>query len=263
MNAIWLTIILFLLAMPASAKITRPTGYHGAQRSIVIMTGKLEAFKAEFGRYPTTAEGLDALVKCPPDLPQEKWPAPPWPADWMLNDPWGHPYVYRSPGLHLPGSFDLYSCGRDGLRATGGNDADDVNNWDASSPHCWLWEYAMTGWQVPFGLGVVASILFLSALWKDLRLPKSAGNLHGILAVLLVIALGFPPMGLMGVMTDQFARWYFGVVVLLGVPAVVWLGWSGSRGGSPLSKSCATTALPLLLIFLVLCALLIPAEAST
>jgi hypothetical protein len=44
-------------------------------------------------------------------------------------------YVYLCPGIHNTNGFDLYSCGFDGISKSGGNDLDDINNWDPSSPH--------------------------------------------------------------------------------------------------------------------------------
>jgi general secretion pathway protein G len=262
MKAIWLTIILSLLTMPASAKPSAPKGSRGAQRSIARLSENLEAFKKAFGRYPTTDEGLEALVKCPPSLPQEKWPRPYLPAAWILKDPWGHPYVYRSPGLHLRHSFDFYSCGRDGTSATDGSDDDDINNWDPGSPHGWMWEYPMPGWQVPFGMGIAAGILFALTVWKELRRTKSTGNLHGILALLLVVAIGFPPIGLVDVVPGAIGGYYFSFVLVVCVPAVLLLQRSGSLHGSPASKTCANIA-SILFVLLLFWWFLRPAEAWT
>jgi len=262
MKAIWLTILLVLLATPASAKMSPPKGSRGARRTIERVSQDLDAFKAAFGRYPTTDEGLEALMKCPPGLPEEKWPHSFLYADWILKDPWGHPYVYRCPGLHLPLSFDLYSCGRDGISATDGSDEDDINNWDPRSPHGWMWEYAAPGWQVPFGIGIASGMLFLVVAWKEIRRPKTTGNLHGILAMLLVVAIGFPPVGVIDAVNGPIAECYLLVVYCLWFPAVLWLQWSGRKGGSPPSKICADLAAILFVLFLFW-ALLRPAEAST
>ena len=53
-------------------------------------------------------------------------------------DPWGNRYIYNFPGIHNKESFDIYSLGKDGSSQTGGNDKDDINNWD--SEHTWLYE---------------------------------------------------------------------------------------------------------------------------
>ena len=55
-----------------------------------------------------------------------------------FTDPWENKYIYCYPGIHNKESFDIYSLGKDGLSETGGNDKDDVNNWDPD--HTWLYE---------------------------------------------------------------------------------------------------------------------------
>jgi general secretion pathway protein G len=74
----------------------------------------LDVFETDNGRYPTTSEGLSALVSCPPGL--TTWQGPY--AVLIPNDKWGHPYVYRCPGLANPSSFDLLSAGPDGILGT-------------------------------------------------------------------------------------------------------------------------------------------------
>jgi general secretion pathway protein G len=85
--------------------------------------GALDLFKMDVGRYPTTDEGLEALVKAPPTA--ENWNGP-YLKVTNLNDPWGHPFIYRSPGEH--GEFDLYSYGPKGKEGAG--DANPpIKNW--------------------------------------------------------------------------------------------------------------------------------------
>lgn len=55
-----------------------------------------------------------------------------------LLDPWGQRFVYKNPGVHNVGSYDLYSLGKDGRTISGGADADDINNWDKEDS--WLYE---------------------------------------------------------------------------------------------------------------------------
>ncbi len=80
----------------------------------------LTLFLTDMGRFPTTAEGLDALVRNPGNL--DAWNGP-YLKKGLPNDPWGKPYVYRCPGIH--GEYDLFSFGPDG--AEGGDD--DVCSW--------------------------------------------------------------------------------------------------------------------------------------
>ena len=58
------------------------------------------------------------------------WHGPYLDQPFAPEDPWGHPYVYRFPGLHSTNGYDLYSIGPDGISKTGGNDLDDISNWD-------------------------------------------------------------------------------------------------------------------------------------
>ncbi len=89
----------------------------------------LKLFKLDNGFYPTTEQGLEALVKKPVT---GKIP-PNWREGGYLEggkvplDPWGNPYVYISPGIH--GDFDIISYGRDGKEGGEGPDAD-IRSWE-------------------------------------------------------------------------------------------------------------------------------------
>jgi general secretion pathway protein G len=112
-----------------------------AERSIVVgvradMFGgiktALDRFKIDCGRYPTTSEGFAGMVNCPTNFSGGKWSGPY--LDNVPIDPWGNVYVYRCPGIHNTNGYDLYSCGFDGISKSGGEDLDDINNWDPQSP---------------------------------------------------------------------------------------------------------------------------------
>ncbi len=75
----------------------------------------LATFEIDNSRFPTTAEGLDALVVAPPDL-DRTWGGPY--LEMVPLDKWGHPYVYTSPGNVDTTSFDLVSAGDDGVMGT-------------------------------------------------------------------------------------------------------------------------------------------------
>jgi len=94
----------------------------------------LDIFKVDCGRYPTTEEGLNALINRPATIPVEKWHGPYFDPPTVPKDPWGCDFVYRCPGIHNTDGYDLYSCGPDGVSKTGGGDPDDITNWDTSSP---------------------------------------------------------------------------------------------------------------------------------
>lgn len=83
----------------------------------------LDQYRLDTGRYPSTAQGLAALRTRPVD--ESKW-AGPYLTKAVPKDPWGHDYVYRSPGEH--GEFDLSTQGRDGRPGGDGEDAD-IGNW--------------------------------------------------------------------------------------------------------------------------------------
>ncbi len=83
------------------------------------LEGALQLFYFDTGRYPTSSEGLDALVRNPRNL--DKWKGPYLNRE-MPRDPWDKPYIYRFPGRH--GYFDLLSCGPDGVEGS----ADDIVN---------------------------------------------------------------------------------------------------------------------------------------
>lgn len=82
----------------------------------------LDTFRLDTGRFPTTEEGLAALVKKPPGVTQ--WNGPYLKKDVPL-DAWGHPYQYRSPGA--ASELDLISYGKDGQPGGTGDNADIVN----------------------------------------------------------------------------------------------------------------------------------------
>jgi general secretion pathway protein G len=89
------------------------------------MKTTLGMFEVDNGRYPTTAEGLKALLEKPSDPATTNWHGPYPEKASSLKDQWGHEFVYRCPGIHNTGSYDLYSMGPDGKE----NTADDIGNW--------------------------------------------------------------------------------------------------------------------------------------
>ena len=85
----------------------------------------LDLYKLETGRYPTTQEGLQALISAPAGV--NNWNGPYWKKSIIPKDPWGNEYKYASPGQH--GAYDIYSYGADGKE--GGDGANkDINSWE-------------------------------------------------------------------------------------------------------------------------------------
>jgi len=95
-----------------------------AKIQIKEFEGGLELFSFDMGRYPTSGEGLEALIRNPGNL--EAWRGPYLKKSELPKDPWGKPYVYRSPGQH--GDYDLLSFGPDGSEGGEGENAD-LTSW--------------------------------------------------------------------------------------------------------------------------------------
>jgi general secretion pathway protein G len=84
----------------------------------------LKLYKLDNGRYPTTAQGLKALLSKPSSSPApNNWNGPYLESEPM--DPWKAEYRYKSPGANNATGYDLYSIGPDGIE----NNADDITNW--------------------------------------------------------------------------------------------------------------------------------------
>lgn len=83
----------------------------------------LDQYRLDVGRYPTTEQGLAALMERPADEP--RWDGP-YLKRAVPLDPWGKPYVMTSPGQH--GEIDLLSYGKDG-QPGGTGEAADITNW--------------------------------------------------------------------------------------------------------------------------------------
>lgn len=86
------------------------------------LSAALDMFELDNGRFPTTAEGMDALRTAPSGVRRWKGPYLKRP---IPMDAWGRPYIYRSPGQHNREDYDLFSYGPDGVE---GN-KDDITNW--------------------------------------------------------------------------------------------------------------------------------------
>ena len=113
------------IVTPKFAKHSRKAKVTAAITQISSFEVALDAFEIEVGRYPTTAEGLLALIERPA-TDQDVWDGPYLKTANVPLDPWGGEYVYRYPGEHNQDGYDLCSYGPD-LRLGGD---DDVANWD-------------------------------------------------------------------------------------------------------------------------------------
>jgi general secretion pathway protein G len=119
--------ILGLLAAIVGPQVIRYLGSsktQTAQVQVRNVAASLQLFRLDAGRYPTSEEGLAALVKPTPSVPL--WNGPYLPDEAAITDPWGRPYQLKAPGEH--GEVDVFSLGSDG--AVGGSgEASDVGNW--------------------------------------------------------------------------------------------------------------------------------------
>ncbi|MBX2836494.1 MAG: type II secretion system major pseudopilin GspG [Gammaproteobacteria bacterium] len=115
------TVVPLIMDRPDQARVVR------AKTDIAAMGEALELYKLDNFSYPSTEQGLQALVEKPSGDPE--------PQNWnsggyikkVNKDPWGRDYLYQSPGEG--GDFDIISLGKDG--AEGGEDfAADITNWD-------------------------------------------------------------------------------------------------------------------------------------
>ncbi|HUB63973.1 MAG TPA: type II secretion system major pseudopilin GspG [Methylocella sp.] len=93
---------------------------------IESFASSLDLFYLDLGRYPTTSEGLTALVRRPGGA--SGWNGPYLKNSAVPNDPWGHPYQYHSPSDH-GGPYDIISLGSDGQEGGTGTAAD-IKSWE-------------------------------------------------------------------------------------------------------------------------------------
>lgn len=118
-----LVIVPRVIDRPDQARVAR------AQSDIAAISSAVNLYRLDNFRYPTTEQGLQALVTRPTSQPL----APNWATNGYMDrlpvDPWGQPYQYLAPGVH--GDFDIFSYGADA--APGGTGADaDIGSWGQS-----------------------------------------------------------------------------------------------------------------------------------
>jgi general secretion pathway protein G len=110
-----------IMSRPDQAKVT------AARSDLKALATALEIYKLDNHHYPSTQQGLEALVKKPSGIP----PSPNWnPGGYLKRlpkDPWGNLYQYLAPG-RLGSAYDVYSFGADSRSGGEGNDAD-IDNW--------------------------------------------------------------------------------------------------------------------------------------
>ena len=124
-----LLLVLVILAVLAAVVVPKFTGRSeqariaAAKTDVKMLETALENFEVDNGRYPTTDEGLGALIQPPAVV--KAWHGPYIKQSGLPKDPWGNPYVYRFPGQFNTSGYDLASFGPDGSEGGG----DDLDNW--------------------------------------------------------------------------------------------------------------------------------------
>jgi general secretion pathway protein G len=91
-----------------------------AKLQIEAFASSLDLYYLDTGRYPSSSEGLEALVQRPGNL--DVWNGPYLKGGTVPLDPWGHAYVYRAPAERAP--YEIMSLGSDGQEGGTGNAAD-------------------------------------------------------------------------------------------------------------------------------------------
>lgn len=110
------------MVLPKVLPATQEAKRNISKGDIQGITTALKLYYLHNDRFPSTDEGLDALVTSPPSA--KNWHGPYLDGD-AYEDPWGRPYRYRQPGTQSSRDFDIWSVGQDGQESTG----DDVSNW--------------------------------------------------------------------------------------------------------------------------------------
>ncbi len=124
-------VVVVILAVLAALIVPRVVGRTdearvvAAKQDIAAIMQSLKLYRIDNSRYPTTDQGLEALVNRPSTGPQ--------PTNWksyldkLPKDPWGQTYLYLNPGVH--GEIDVFSLGADGQPGGSGPDSD-IGSWD-------------------------------------------------------------------------------------------------------------------------------------
>ncbi|WP_432280510.1 type II secretion system major pseudopilin GspG [Spectribacter acetivorans] len=110
-----------IMDRPDVARVTK------AKQDIRVIESALQLYRLDNFQYPSTEQGLEALVEKPTSQPEPRnWKSGGY-LDRVPTDPWGNPYQFRNPGEH--GEIDVFTLGRDGR--PGGEDMDsDIGNWN-------------------------------------------------------------------------------------------------------------------------------------
>ncbi len=117
--------LLIGLVAPAALRQLGSAKIKIAHQSIERLASVLDIYKLDIGSYPTTEQGLQALLDRPSGVTH--WSGPYLKGEKVPEDPWGHPYVYRMPSERPGHDYDLYSLGPTG-QATGTAKSEQIVN---------------------------------------------------------------------------------------------------------------------------------------
>jgi general secretion pathway protein G len=98
-----------------------------ARTQIEMMGAALDTYRLDMSRYPTTEQGVAALSTKPEGLQEGTQWRGPYLKKPVVKDPWGNPYIYKSPGQKA--EYELSSLGADGIEG-GVEDNADINSWE-------------------------------------------------------------------------------------------------------------------------------------
>ncbi len=126
-------LVVVIISILAAMVVPNLTGRSDQARVVAAQTdvdsnisAALDLYKMDNGTFPTSEQGLAALVVQPTTAPvPAHWNGPYLKKKKIPQDPWGRPYVYLAPGGHNKESYDLYSLGQDGVESK-----DDIINWE-------------------------------------------------------------------------------------------------------------------------------------
>jgi len=116
--ALWLLHIPNMVGKDSRAKVAK------AHADLAILRGEIDQFRLDCKRYPTQLEGFHALVSKPKELPG--WNGP-YLQKEVTDDPWGNPYVYKTPGKNGQTGYLIESFGADG-QPDGDGDNEDITD---------------------------------------------------------------------------------------------------------------------------------------
>ncbi|MCP3971851.1 MAG: type II secretion system major pseudopilin GspG [Rhodobacteraceae bacterium] len=120
MSILALVIVPRIIDRPDQARVAR------VKSDLATLKNAANLYRLDNSRYPTTEQGLKALVNAPMTEPLPQNYASGGYIDRLPQDPWGMPYQYLSPGVH--GDFDIFTFGADGVSGGDGVNAD-IGTW--------------------------------------------------------------------------------------------------------------------------------------